>query len=108
MFDRRSLVGLGALVLAGCATTPAGKLAVKRLDHRQFEITSHVIGSLSGLAEVQARNNDIATAYCAEKGEKMSVVNRAGYGGVAPQDILTFQCGDVTTVHRSRPAAKAS
>ena len=56
---------------------------------------------------MQARNNEIATSYCAEKGEKMSIISRSGYGGLAPQDILTFQCGDVV-VRRNHPDAKSS
>ena len=108
MFDRRSFVVLGALAMAGCATTTQGKLAVKRLDHQRYEITDHVIGSVSGPADVQAHNNETATAYCAEKGAKMSIISRTGYGGLASQDILIFQCGDVQSVHRSQPPAKPS
>ena len=90
-----------ALLLAGCATTQSGVLAVKRIDRTQFEVTSHVIGSLSGVDAVKTRNDETATKFCAQNGGPMIVVDRHSYGGVASQDILTFRCG-------SAPQAKAT
>ena len=79
--------------LSACTTTPGGMVAVKRIDRNQFEVTSHVIGSLSGAAGTRAEDDQLATKFCAEKGQTMSVVERHGYGGVAAQDVLVFRCG---------------
>ena len=91
---RAWLIGLvlPGVLLAGCTTTREGVLAVKRLDHNQYEISRHVIGSLDGMAEVRTEDDRTATAYCADKGQAMGVVERHGYGGVAAQDILVFRC----------------
>ena len=81
-----------ALLLAACSTTRSDLLAVKRVDRNTFEVTSHVIGALGGADEVRARNDRLATEFCAEKKQVVAVVSRHGYGGAASQDILLFRC----------------
>ncbi len=106
---RGLLAALGAgMLLCGCATTRDSLLAVKRIDRNQYEITTHVIGGLSGAEAVQSRDDKIAAQYCAEKGQTMSVVERHGYGGIASQDILTFHCGDSVAKTKSPAIAAAS
>ena len=82
-----------AALACGCVGKGGSKLAVKRIDGNTFEITAHTLVSLSGAASMQEQNEQVATAYCAEKNKPMTVVDRHGYGGIAPQDILTFRCG---------------
>lgn len=98
-----------SLLLCGCATTSTGLLAVKRVDHNQYEISSHLIGSLAGAGEVQAQDDQVATRYCAQKGQVMTVIERHGYGGLAPQDILTFRCGTAATAQaKGAPEGKGA
>lgn len=101
---RGCILGL-AVVLSGCATTSDSMLAVKHVDRGQFEITSHAIGSLAGATDVQAKDDRIATKFCADKGEPMTIVARHGYGGLASQDILTFRCGNAVRARTVTPVA---
>ena len=104
-FVRAAAIAVG---LAGCATTQSGVLAVKRIDRNQFEVTSHVIGSPSGVDAVMARDDRTATEFCAQKGQPMAVVDRRSYGGVASQDILTFRCGSATAARTKTPTVQGS
>ena len=90
---RWATLGGTALLLWGCATTKGTVLAVKRIDRDRYEITSHVIGSPSGAADVKAKDDAVATKFCADKGGAMTVLERRAYSGLAAQDILTFRCG---------------
>ncbi len=102
-----ALVG-PVLLLAACATTRSGVLAVKRLDRNEFEVTSHAIGTLGGADDMRAKNDRIAAAFCAEKGQDVGIVNRRGYGGAASQDILQFRCENAAaTAPPPRPTASA-
>ncbi len=96
------------LALAGCATTQPGLLAVKRIDRTQFEVTSHVIGSLGGADDVRAQNDRTAGEFCAQKGQPMVVVDRHSYGGVASQDILTFRCGNANAPRAKAPVVQGN
>ena len=87
-----------ALLACGCVAKGGSKLDVKRIDGDTFEITAHTLVSLSGAASLQEENEKVATAYCAEKNKPMTVLDRHGYGGVSPQDILTFRCGAAPTL----------
>ena len=100
----RSAALLLALLACGCVGKGGSKLDVKRIDGATFEITAHTLVSLSGAGSLQAQNEQVATAYCAEKNKPMTVVDRHGYGGIAPQDILTFRCGGPATLAPPRAA----
>ena len=103
LIQTRSVV-LISLIVSGCATTGGSGLAVKRLDSNTFEVTTHVISGLSDKDGVQKKNDQIATAYCAEKRLPMSVIERRGYDGVASQDVLRFRCGGALVAKPTRGA----
>lgn len=105
---RPGALGALCITLSACATTPAGMRAIKRIDRNQFEITSHVIGSPSGSAAVKADGDRIATQFCLEKSQPMTVVERHGYGGVAAQDILVFRCGESAAAKKGGAAITSS
>ena len=99
-------LGLTLLALGGCVTKGGSKMDVKRIDGNTFELTGHMLGSLSGQAALQADNDKVAAAFCAEKNKPMSVVERHGFGGMAPQDVLTFRCGGPAAVVATQKPTK--
>ncbi len=94
-------------VLAGCAARGGSKLDVKRIDGSTFEVTAHKVGSLAGAAPMQIENEKVAADFCAEKGKPMTVLDRRGFGGIAPQDTLVFRCGAAVPLPRVTPAKGA-
>ena len=103
----RAAALVAAVLACGCVGKGGSKLDVKRIDANTFEITAHALVSLSGAASLREQNEQVATAYCAEKNKPMTVVDRHGYAGIAPQDILTFRCGAAPLAKPARPGKAA-
>jgi hypothetical protein len=83
------LLALIAVSASACAT----HAPVEKVSRDTFKVRTHVVGSLSGASDAQARNAERATEYCAGRGQKMTILEEQTVGGLLPQDTATFRCG---------------
>jgi hypothetical protein len=83
------LLALIAVSASACAT----HAPVEKVARDTYRVRTHVVGSLSGASDAQARNAERATAYCATRGQKMTILDEQTMGGFLPQDTATFRCG---------------
>ncbi len=76
--------------LAGCTTDAP----VERVARSTYLVRTHIAGSFSGAADVQAENARRAADYCAQRGQApMTILKDETIGGFLPQDTVTFRCG---------------
>lgn len=102
---RAVMPGIAGITLSACAAA-AGvtqiartTYSVERLGHGTYSVRTHSYVGVSGLEDAKADNARAAAKYCAKKGLVTTVVvSDTGYGGVAPDDTLTFRCGTQATV----------
>ncbi len=102
---RAVMPGIAGIALSACAgaagVTQIARTtySVEKLGHGTYSVRTHSYVGVSGLEDAKADNARAAAKYCAKKGLATTVVvSDTGYGGVAPDDTLKFQCGAQATV----------
>ena len=97
--------GVAGIALSACAGAAGvtqiarNTYSVEKMGHGTYSVRTHSYVGVSGLEDVKADNARAAAKYCAKKGLATTVVvSDAGYGGLAPDDTLTFRCGAQATI----------
>ena len=84
---------------AGVTQIARTTYSVEKLGHGTDSVLTHSYVGVSGLEDAKADNARAASKYCAKKGLPATVViSDIGYGGVSPDDTLTFRCDAQATV----------